>query len=111
MGRRKSCVLAVEVSPVSAACFDHRTVGDELCTAAVSCCDCGWPAFEADLAEARAAGCRRGHWSGRGCACVWWDASGAAADKGADGKCGVDHLGREGERYGYRSGCQDRAAV
>src|SRR4030095_6028504 len=50
----KSCVFAAEVSPVPAAGFDHRAVGDELCVAAVSRCDCDWPAHEGDLTEVRA---------------------------------------------------------
>ncbi len=32
-------VLAAALPPVPAACFDHGTVGDELCAAAVSRCD------------------------------------------------------------------------
>jgi hypothetical protein len=72
-------------------------VGDELCVAAVSRCDCDWPAHEADLTEARAAGCCRGSWSRRGCAGVWCSAVGAAAEADAEGKGGADHLRREGE--------------
>src|SRR5580704_12834723 len=34
---RKSCVFATEVSPVSAAGFDHGALGDDLCVIAVSC--------------------------------------------------------------------------
>jgi hypothetical protein len=35
----KSCIFATEISSASAACFDHGSVGDELCVTAVSCCN------------------------------------------------------------------------
>ena len=40
----KPGVLAAALPPVPAACFDHGTVGDELCAAAVSRCDRDWAA-------------------------------------------------------------------
>src|SRR6202035_3198626 len=59
---RKSCVFAAEVSPVSAAGFDHGALGDDLCVTAVSCCDCDCAAHQTALMEARVAGCWRGSW-------------------------------------------------
>src|ERR1700733_5224450 len=93
----KSGVFAAEISPVSSARFDHGAVGDELCVAAVSCRDCDWAAHEAALTEARATGCRRRRWSGRGCAGVWFGAAGTTAETDADDKGGADYLRREGE--------------
>jgi hypothetical protein len=77
---RKSCVFAAEVSPVSAAGFDHGALGDDLCVTAVSCCDCDCAAHQTALMEARVAGCWRGSWRGGGRAAVWCAAAVAAAE-------------------------------
>src|ERR1700722_9806420 len=92
---RKSCVFATEVSPVSAAGFDHGALGDDLCVTAVSCCDCDCAAHPTALMGARVAGCWRGSWRGGGRAAVWCAAAVAAAE--ADGKSGTDHLRREAQ--------------
>ena len=92
---RKSCVFAAEISPVSAAGFDHGALRDDLCVTAVSCCDCDCAAPQTALMEARVAGCWRGSWRGGGRAAVWCAAAVAAAE--ADGKNGTDHLRREAQ--------------